>query len=693
MADQKPTSNFYKLLGGVNQKASLYELSLAQFLDLRNMDFDVPNALQKRPGQTYGIGSSNGTSGPISSIYEYIKLNGQSFIVLGSDTAMFYVANNGYTILDTGWNNGQPADMLTFTNNLYIANGQKWKRWNGSSLLPMGLPIQNQANVNLDAIGFTCTYLFGNTGFANSNASYILVNGATMILASSGGTIITRGIYMAYAYLRNDGYVGPADFQLTARNLVYRSAALNTGDEIMQTPSWNVNGFTVPAGYGISGIGLWFAEDTIYNTGPLQKTEYIPGIGTVNAGDLGWIIPSGTKNFCSLTLKPGADLSRFYFFTTIAGASLYLTNNGSATFWSATNIIFGTTFSNYDGVPVNGFSGMVSDFFASYIPKYIEINNNSMFASGFSVGPSTVKFSNVGEPEFYEPDNTFEIRTNDGDRILGQMAYNGQMIFGKENSFHKLVGDSAVNYQLVQVTDQYGVLSQKTMLQKDSVAYWLDKKGILEYNGANFQIVSGAVEGIFRRMNISAAKEKAVGVHHRYRNQLWWGIPIDGATQNNITVVYDYMIGAWTFFDGFNPSSFGFIKGALTKPTAWRGDYSGMIHYFGESFCSDSGAGITCLAFTRFDAAKENETWIWRRFFLDAATASGLTGTINVKAFSNYDTSTVQATFSMFQDQFQYRTEMGVVGKAVAAQFSHFSASLPLLINGYSWAKRRLRNV
>jgi hypothetical protein len=141
MADSKPTSTYYNNLGGINQKASQYEMSTAQFLDLRNLDFDVPKALQKRPGQTFGIGSSNGTSGPIYSVFEFAKLDGSSYIMAASDTAMFYIASNAYTLLASGWNNGQPVDMLTFVNKLWMANGQKFYWWDGSSYLPAGFQI------------------------------------------------------------------------------------------------------------------------------------------------------------------------------------------------------------------------------------------------------------------------------------------------------------------------------------------------------------------------------------------------------------------------------------------------------------------------------------------------------------------------------------------------------------------------
>lgn len=672
----------------------------AQFLDIRNMDFEVPNALQKRPGSTFALGSSNGTSGPISSLFEFIKLNGESYIVCGSDTAMFYIANNAYTILSPGWTNGQPTDMLTFVNRLWMANGQNWQWFDGSLNFPAGLPIQLHDTIaDIGGGGNPRDYVFNPTATDSaSGGSYWLVNGATHI--DSGTTlIVVRGLYMAYTYLRSGTYESPADFQLTARNL--NTVLPGNGVELLTSlnsgTSKFIGGFTVPSGQGINALNIYFAEDTATLT---SEAMLISGQGIVPTGNLGWMVANGGltgAHRMSITLKPDADLSRFYLWTTIPTANLFLTNNTLATYYTFGTFIPQSTFAPlYDSVPpaAYAFSGMPFAFFDTNIPKYIEINQNRMFLSGMSNSPSTVWFSELGEPESYLPESSFEVRTNDGDRVLGIQAYNNQLVVMKENSFHKVIGDSSDNYRLVQVSDQYGCLSQKTIIQYDQKCFWLDKKGILEYNGANHTIVTGSIESIFKRMNLSVAREKAVGVHNIYRNQLWWGIPIDGATQNNLTVVYDYVVNAWTFFDGFNPSSFAMVKGALSKPTTWRGDYSGLVHFTGDSFLSDSGRGITCLALTHFEnIGGENQTSLWRRLFLDNQVATGLTGVINCQVFSNYQTSTPNVTFSAYQSTFQTRVEMGVQAKSIALQISHSSASLPLLIDGYGWANRPLRNV
>lgn len=700
----KPISLEYAALGGINIKASEYSTGKAQFLDLRNVDFDIPNALQKRPGSSQIV--TTGTSGPISSLFEFIKLDGSSYIVAGSDTAMFYLASNAYTLLSSGWNNGQPTDMLTFVNKLWMANGQKWESWGatgGVSAAPVGLP---GPITNL----FFDDYAGHNTGYGS-----FYVGGEPMWTIPSGPSYSIVNIYAAYSYLRSDGYMGPVNFVKDARGLVIVGSGFGAGTDYfgpISNTSW-IGGFTIPSGYGISAIALWLASDKVT---PSSPAGFLSGVGSIVQGDLGFVIPKGlglgstTGTYMSETLLPGALTSRFALFTLISGSSLHARQqaavNGGATFWAirmylGVSYSFGSgglaaTYGTFAREPEASaaFSGMPFTFFNTFIPKYIEQSNNIMFASGASSSPSTVWFSEVGEPEFYQPDSNFEVRTNDGDRILALKEFQNQLMVFKETSFHKLVGDSADNFNLVQISNEFGCLSNRCVIPFGNDLLFLDKKGIVKYNGASWDVISSPVESAFRRMNIDAAREKATAVNNTYRNQVWFAIPVDGSTENNLTVVYDYLVQAWTFFDGYNPSAYAAVRGQLTQPTAWRGDYSGLIHFTGSSFYSDSGRAITCLTFSRFDKMQgENETSIWRRYFLDVAPVSGATTPIQGQVFSDYNHSTVQATFSIYQTLFQSRAEMGVVGKAVAIQLSHASASLPLLINGYALAKRGLRNV
>lgn len=681
MADTKPTTGFYSNLGGINSKASDYSTGKAQFLQLYNMDFDVPNALQKRPGHTQAV--TPGTSGPVNSLFEFIKLDGSSYVVAGTDTAMFYLASNQFTLLSSGWTNGQPTDMLTFVNKLWMANGQNFQSWGatgGVSAAPAGLGYYS---------GVTFTSHFNDT----DAATYILVGGytATGLNPTASSAYVAIGIWVATSGVRADGYFGPID-PTSARQIIQGNIA-NSGDEWFSNGNTN-GGSNLPilktsSTSGITATAIWLALDRLDSSAlPTGATLFIGttlGVAPYTRNGIGTAVQrqSGggayATNF-SDKVSPTADMTKFYFYTMIP----------------TTQSTFTVIVKNWDSFVANShsFSGLPFNFYATFTPKYIEVNQNIMFMAGFSSSPSTVWFSDVGAPESIQPDYNFEVRTNDGDRIMALAEFQNQLMVFKETSFHKLIGNSAENFELIQISSEYGCLSNRCVIPYANNVAFLDRKGIVNYNGASWDVISNPVESIFRRMNLAAARENATGLNHIYRNQLWFAIPVDNSTTNNITVVYDYLVDGWTFFDGYSPASYAYVKAQLSTPTEWHGSYSGLIHYSGSSFYSDSGRAITAMAFTHFENfGGQNVTSIWRRLFLDVAPAVGLTGRITGQVFSDYNRSTVQATFSVFQSQFQTRAEMGVVGKAVAAQFSHSSASLPLLINGYAWANRPLRNV
>lgn len=657
MSYQKKEEAHYRNFQGVNQKTSIYTTGNNQLLDIRNMDFNEPNALSKRPGSTQSI--SSGTSGPISSLYEFIKLNGSSYVIAGSDTAMFYQSALGLTLLSSGWNNGQPTDMLTFVDKLYMANGQKFETWNETQVVGFGPPCSVNS-VNAFGGITTGTYSYG--------ASFLFIWWG---ITSLPNAFTSLQIWLSYAYLRSDGRLGGINFYSAAPQ--FTTSDLGDGYVVSTRPVGAITftGITTPSGYGISGIAIFMF---IRQSGPLWTNSTAEGFSQSLSG--AGVDPYASPFFRFVTLMP-------------AGTTIASFNQSQITNWSALPASPGGTL--FLGV---GFSGNGFCFSNTYIPKYIEINQNRMWMSGFSTAPSQVFYSEVGEPENIEAESVFELRTNDGDRIFAIKEFQDQVIAFKQRSFHKIIGTSAETFQVVQLSAEYGCISNNAIAEFKDRLLFLDEKGVVLYNGASWEIISVPVEEVFRRMNLSVAMEKACAIHYEYRNQVWFGIPIDGSTVNNMVVVYDYILDAWTFFEGFLPASLATVKGNLPYRVGWFGDYSGKIHYFSESLYGDNGSGFTCLVFSKFDAPDgQNVQNMFRRLFVDVNTPSGVTGEIKIEAYSDYDQSTVRATFSVYQNQFQTRADFGVSAKSIGFKFSHFNASLPLTFYGYLTQRRYLRDV
>lgn len=361
---------------------------------------------------------------------------------------------------------------------------------------------------------------------------------------------------------------------------------------------------------------------------------------------------------------------------------------GSAAAGSATFVDQGFTLTNSINPPYIWFT---------LAPRYIELFANSLFMGGFSSAPSTVFYSAIGEPEGVGATNSFEVRTNDGDRLTGFKAYLGQLLIGKTKSFHTLSGDNPQNYTLKEVSDQYGVLANNAFSVFLDRCHFLDSKGVVEYNGANVQIASTAIEDVFLRMNVEAAIDNASMLHVKERNEIWTLIPVDGATMNNQLVVYDYNANSWYERRGLNIRTLALVRTDLPYSYPFYGGYTGNLFRFGPTFKGDSGVGMTCLVLTRFHPGEGHSTEsMFRRLWLDVDPqdpATGGTVSISIKFYANQGITTPVLERTMYGSTWQSRIDFGVPGRDIAFEFAHFSETQGLRINGYTIAHRFQRNV
>lgn len=573
----------YQLLGGINSKQSPYEQSLMEFRDLTNLNFQVPGSLSKRMGSTLYLGAT--VQGRITGLYEFIRLNGASYLVATANTNAYNVTSS-FSAFKTGLNNGALFDFVTFVDRLFMCNGATggFFKYDGTNPYFYSLPV-----------GATASW---------------------SAAASAGGSIasgVSGRVLVGYGYVNERGYFGPVSNGITV-------TIGGSNDAV------TYSGLTLDvSGYGATAIALYRSS---LNGVDLFFTTLAP-IGTTTVVDTGF----------PLTVE-------------LANQNLFFTLS----------------------------------------PRYMEIYNNQLFLAGFSSAPSTVYWSEIGEPEGIDPTFFAEFRTNDGDRITGMKSYAGSLVVAKQKSFHRVTGDNPDNFSLQEISDQYGCLSNRTMVQWENYLWFLDEKGIVGYNGANIEIVSAKIQPVFDAMNVDAAIDNACAVFNRQQNELWFAIPCNGATINNCIVVYDTISKAWTKYEGLNTSSLAYARSRLSKQIPFYGGYTGNIFNFSTDLYGDNGNAITCLIKTNYLAARgqTNESQ-YRRFYLDVDPIIGITQAINVDFTSNYGSS-VQASRTMYQNPFQSRVDFGIPARSIQAIVHHVSATLSYKVNGFAFTSRFQRD-
>jgi hypothetical protein len=542
---------------------------------------------------------------------------------------------------------------------------------------------------------------FSSPGALSGRPGTVLYLGATLSGRITGGYEFERLDGSSYLILtaNTNAYTVTGSFNVFKTSLldnalfdfvtfVDRLFACN-GQDYFKFDGTNTAPYSLPA--GLEGFGLTAIGGGSLISGGVTGT-FVASYGYVN--ERGYFGPLAAG--ITITMFGASYNSIGYVGLSapagfgITGIALYRSSPGGVDLFGTTTTAASTVTVTDPGWPLTARVQPDSIYF-TLIPKYLEIYNNQLFMAGFSAFPSTVHWSQIGEPEGVEPDFNAEFRTNDGDRITGMKPYNGSMVVTKERSFHRITGDNPENFLIQEISDQYGCVSNRAIIQFEDNLYFLDPKGIVEYNGANVKVVSNKVEEIFSRMNLAAARDNAAALHFRQNNEIWFGIPV-GSTINNTLVVFDYLAQAWTTYEGLNVSNLFSAKGSLDQRVPFYGGYTGSVSYFGTTLTNDNGAEITYMILPPFMApAGQTTESQWRRFYLNVDPVLGFTQAITINLRTNYGT-TIQATRTMYQAPYQSRIDFGLSARSIQPEIISASASFPIKVNGYAFARRFQRD-
>lgn len=553
---------------------------------------------------------------------------------------------------------GQSYLIALSTNrmNIMYATGSTTAIDRGGSLLAVG---QNNFSFStfVDRL-FACSsdyfYRLNPTVSTGSlyGALYSLPDGTSMSaigltgLPGNATTGLSGTFVFSFCYLNDRGYIGPPAQFVT----------LSPGSTQAVKFSFGYGASFLQAYYGVTAAIVYMSQ--IDGVVPAQ----IPiGVGAFNLGPGNTTIGYLTNNAALPTNTAPVAPNTFY----LPGSS------GS--------FIFG--------------GGLGVQPTPPFIPRFLEVFNNQMFMAGFSTAPSTFWWSEIGEPEGVEPQFSAQVRTNDGDIISGMRSYLGSLLITKRKSLHVLSGTNPSNFVLQELSDQYGCLSHRAIVPWNNVVWFLDSKGIVEYNGANLRCVSTPVESLFANMNLTAAYDNACGIHVKRFNEIWFAIPTGALPINNQIIVYDYVANAWTHYDGLLVQTLTNAFGGFSQSRPFSGNSNGGLVYFDPALTQDQGQPMICTFDSIFFAARGQTTEnMYRRFYLNVDPVLGFTQAISMFFQTNFG-STVQLSRTMYQAPYQSRVDFGLSARSIQASMNHISASLPLKINGFAFESRFQRGV
>lgn len=201
----------------------------------------------------------------------------------------------------------------------------------------------------------------------------------------------------------------------------------------------------------------------------------------------------------------------------------------------------------------------------------------------------------------------FRINQGDSDNIVALDKFNDDtVIVFKDNSIYGVTnayGDLQVNARLDQITDEYGLVGARTVAQCGNDLLFLSQWGVTSIGQtidnktqALSKPLSEPMQPVIDRINWEAAKTTACAEY--WRDRYYLSVPLDGSTQNNAVLVYDFHQQAWSGYDywGGNAQVAFFMKGDFVNgEQLYYVDYNGVMglyEFAEEDFIVTTGASF-----------------------------------------------------------------------------------------------------
>ena len=178
--------------------------------------------------------------------------------------------------------------------------------------------------------------------------------------------------------------------------------------------------------------------------------------------------------------------------------------------------------------------------------------------------PSTLVWSNSFAPETWEGVNYWDIAKGDGDVITNLTPYLGELTIFKRYSTHTIRGTYIDDFRYDEINPNVGCVGPRACVQEDTFLYFVADDGIYKYNGGTMEnLTRPKIPNLWATINNEYIGKAVAG---RWEGLLWFALPKDSNSFNNLVLLHDPLTGAWWPRTGLNISCLAeYNTGSKTK--------------------------------------------------------------------------------------------------------------------------------
>lgn len=289
---------------------------------------------------------------------------------------------------------------------------------------------------------------------------------------------------------------------------------------------------------------------------------------------------------------------------------LYIAYNNLITVWPAYPTAGFATHATVEARPE--IVGPNAKYSTSYIAqlgafpraKYIQYFKGFLWVAGLESDPHGIRWSAPGTAYKVWPLISREsVAESDNSIVRAIYGFGENMLVWKDDSMWQMVFNGYNAFGLadfvpIRVPGGRGCISQSSIVEIDGWLYWLAKDGVYRFNGTKVEpVFKDRIQSVFGRIN-PARRAFAVGVDWPQFNVYLLAVALDGSTNNNAVLVYDYNRKAWWIWDDIQAQAWISDKDAANNAILYFMNASGHIFQMGAGL-TDHGSAISSYAIGR----------------------------------------------------------------------------------------------
>lgn len=215
--------------------------------------------------------------------------------------------------------------------------------------------------------------------------------------------------------------------------------------------------------------------------------------------------------------------------------------------------------------------------------KSVRQYNNYLFLGNVVVSsvtyPSRFYWSNIKDTATWLSTSFIEVSKDDGTQIIAMKVLGDRLVIFKERAIYNVIftGSNDIPFVLQKSASSVGCMSQFSVQEVENGLVFLSFDGFYYYDGNNSYKISDKIQSTLLGYNTSRFNQGRSAVQ-KNKNRYFCSLPSGSQTNNDVVLVWDWLLNAWSIYSGLAVSSITtiFVSGIAERP--YFGDYSGFVY-------------------------------------------------------------------------------------------------------------------